>query len=113
MFILSLFSLAAIAPPVFCLFLFTYTISSDTFRRDSFSDLLQQKYLLYKLRGKYILSSLIQYAHLTQLNILCRNNAVKPKFFRQIKDTIDHLWLFILKFYVAYSSHNVSLKYWF
>ena len=73
----------------------------------------EEKYLLYKLRGKYILSSLMQYAHSTQLNILCRNNAAKPKFFRQIKDTIDHLWLFILKFYVAYSSHNASLKYWF
>lgn len=42
-------------------------------------------YLLYKLRGKCILSSLMKYTHLTQLSIFCRENIANSKFFSQME----------------------------
>lgn len=45
----------------------------------------EDMYLPYKLRDKCILSSLMKYAHLTQLNVTCRENIAKSKFLKQMK----------------------------
>lgn len=45
----------------------------------------EDMYLPHKLRDKCILSSLMKYAHLTQLNVICRENEAKSKFLKQME----------------------------
>lgn len=56
----------------------------------------EDMYLPYKLRDKWILSSLMKYAHLTQMNVVCRENAAKSKFLGEETATC-HLYLFTTK----------------
>lgn len=68
-------------------FSFTYSTSSIASSSGSlhgFSN-VEDMYLPQKLRDKYILSSLMKCAHLTQLNVICRENVAKSKFLKQMK----------------------------